>query len=94
MKSRKTESTERLNSFEEILRAALALSPQAKSMLASRLIESLDGSEQAEWDSSKQAEIDAAWAEEIERRIRDIDEGRVKLIPGEEVLARLRSRFK
>lgn len=45
-------------------------------------------------DAPEQKEIDAAWAEEIERRIRDIDEGKVELIPGDEVLAELRARFK
>lgn len=86
MKSYKTTSSEPLGSFEEILRAALDLPPNARAMLAGHLLESLD--------DSKQTETDAAWSEEVERRIRDIDEGRVKLIPGEEVLAELRSRFK
>lgn len=86
MKSYKTESSEPLTSFDEILSAALALPPNARAMLVGHLLESLDGSEQTE--------IDAAWAEEIERRVRDIDDGRVELIPGEEVLAELRSRFK
>ena len=88
------ESIERLSSFEELLHAALDLPPKARAMLASRLIESLNGSEPTELDSSEQAKIDAVWAEEIERRIRDIDEGRVELIPGEEVMAKLRSRIK
>ena len=70
----------------EILRAALELPPDARAMLASHLLESLD--------DQKQTEIDAAWSEEIERRIREVEEGKVKLIPGEEVLAELRSRFK
>jgi putative addiction module component (TIGR02574 family) len=86
MKSYKKESSEPLTSVVEILRTALELPPDARAMLAGHLLESLDDSEQTE--------IDAAWSEEIERRIRDIDEGRVKLIPGEEVLAELRSRFK
>ena len=86
MKSYKHEPTEQLKSFEEILRAALDLPPDSRAMLAGQLLESLDDADQTE--------IDAAWSEEIERRIRDIDEGRVKLIPGEEVLAELRSRFK
>ena len=94
MRSYKTESTESLSSFEEILRVALDLSPKERAMLASRLIESLDGSEHTKLDSSELAEIDAAWAEEIERRVSDIDEGRVELIPGDEVLAKLRSRYK
>jgi putative addiction module component (TIGR02574 family) len=86
MKSYNKESSESSTSFEEILRAALELSPNARAMLAGQLLESLDDPEQTE--------IDAAWSEEIERRIRDVDEGKVKLIPGEEVLAELRSRFK
>jgi putative addiction module component (TIGR02574 family) len=86
MKSYEEKSSEPLTSVDEILRAALKLPPNARAMLAGHLLESLDDPEQTG--------IDAAWAEEIERRIRDIDEGRVKLIPGEEVLAELRSRFK
>jgi putative addiction module component (TIGR02574 family) len=77
---------EKMDPFEEIMRSALALSPGARAMLADHLLESLDGADPKE--------IDAAWAEEIECRIRAIDEGRVKLIPGDEVLAELRSRFK
>jgi putative addiction module component (TIGR02574 family) len=86
MKNNKTESSERLSSFEEILQSALQLPSFDRARLADRLIESLDG--------SGPTELDDAWAEEIERRIRDIDEGRVELLPGEEVLARLRSRFR
>lgn len=72
--------------FDEILSAALSLSPGARAMLADHLLESLDGEDQKR--------IDAIWAEEAERRVRAIDEGRTKLIPGEEVLAKLRSRTK
>lgn len=86
MKSNKQESPDGLNSFDEVLRAALDLPPKARAMLAGHLMESLDGPEHVD--------IDAAWSEEIERRIRDIDEGKVELIPGAEVLAELRSRFK
>ena len=86
MKSYKNESREVLSSFDEVLRAALELPPKSRAMLAAHLIESLDG--------PKQLDIDAAWSEEVERRIRDIDEGRVELIPGEQVLAELRTRYK
>jgi putative addiction module component (TIGR02574 family) len=34
--------------------------------------------------------IDAAWAEEVERRLAEIRSGKVKPIPGEEVMARAR----
>ena len=38
--------------------------------------------------------IDALWAAEAERRAREIEEGIVEAIPGEEVMQRLRSRYK
>ena len=34
--------------------------------------------------------VDTAWADEIKRRIEDIESGREKGIPGEEVMARAR----
>lgn len=72
--------------FDEILSAALSLSPGSRAMLASHLLESLD------WEDQKR--IDAVWAEEAERRVKAIDEGRPELIPGDEVMAELRSRVK
>jgi putative addiction module component (TIGR02574 family) len=75
-----------LGSLESLLKAALALSPADRAVLVDYLLDSLDG--------TSQEEIDSVWREEIERRIRAIDEGSVDLIPGEEVLAKLRSRFK
>lgn len=71
--------------FEEILRTALLLSPNERAMLADHMLASLDGPDQKE--------IDAAWAEEAERRMREIDEGKVELIDGDLVLERLRARF-
>ena len=73
-------------SFEEILSAALSLSPNERAMLADHLLASLD--------APNQKEIDAAWAEEAERRMREIDEGKVELIDGELVMERLRARFR
>ena len=35
----------------------------------------------------------ASWRPELERRLKEIDEGRAKLIPAEEVLADLRKRL-
>jgi len=71
--------------FEEILRAALTLSPGERAMLADHLLSSLDG--------PNQKEVDAAWAEEAERRMRELDEGKVEMIDGELVMERLRARF-
>ncbi len=38
-----------------------------------------------------QADIDKAWAEEVENRIISLQNGTAKLIPGEEVFAKLKS---
>ncbi len=53
-------------------------------MLADHLLASLDGPDQKR--------IDALWAEEAERRLREIDEGKVETIDGELVMQELRSR--
>jgi putative addiction module component (TIGR02574 family) len=75
-----------MNTYEEIISAALSLPPGARAMLAEHLLESLD--------ASNQKEIDAAWAEEAERRMREIREGKVETIDGDLVLQELRSRPK
>ena len=72
--------------FDDILSAALSLSPGARAMLADHLLQSLDAQEERR--------IDAIWAEEAKQRAKAIDEGRAKLIPGEEVMAELRARIK
>jgi len=73
-----------MSTFDEVLKAALSLAPEQRAMLADRLLESLDGPDQKR--------IDALWAEEAERRLREIDEGKVELIDGELVMQRIRSR--
>ena len=75
-----------LGTFEEILSAALELPPETRAMLAEYLLLSLDG--------PNQKQIDDAWAEEAERRMREIEEGKVEAIDGELVMQRLRARFK
>jgi putative addiction module component (TIGR02574 family) len=75
-----------LGNFDEILGVALELPPEKCAMLADHLLTSLD--------SPNQKQIDAAWAEEAERRMREIDEGKVETIDGELVMQRLRSRLK
>ena len=75
-----------MNTYEEIENAALALPPEAREMLAEHLMASLDAFDQAE--------IDPLFLEEIERRSKEMDDGTVTPIPGEEVMARLRSRYK
>lgn len=75
-----------MSTYEEIKNAALALPPEAREMLAEHLMASLDAFDQEE--------IDPLFLEEIERRSKEMDDGIVTPIPGEEVMARLRSRYK
>jgi putative addiction module component (TIGR02574 family) len=39
-------------------------------------------------------DVEAAWGDEIKRRLDEIDSGQVKMVPGEEVLARMDARLK
>lgn len=48
----------------------------------------------ADGDGGEESAIDAAWDEEIAGRIRDIEEGRVELISGEEAEQRTAALFK
>ena len=53
MKSYKEKAVdEKMDSFEEIMRSALALPPGARAMLAYHLLESLDGPDQKEIDAA------------------------------------------
>ena len=68
---------------EEIIEQALALPPDARALLADKLLHSLD--------SPTREEIDRLWAEEAERRVQQIRNGEVELIPGEDVFKEIRS---
>ena len=71
----------------ELLEKALALSSQDRGLLIDLLTATLDNEPAEEG-------VEAAWKEEIERRIEDVRSGRVKMIPGEQVLARARARLR
>ena len=75
-----------MSTYEEIETAALALPPDARAMLAEHLLESLSAEEQQR--------IDDMWAEEAERRDKEIEDGIVAAVPGDEVMNRLRARYK
>ncbi|MGB7510376.1 MAG: addiction module protein [Pelodictyon phaeoclathratiforme] len=40
-----------------------------------------------------QPEVDKLWAEEVERRSKEIESGKARLIPGEEVFEKIKKRF-
>jgi putative addiction module component (TIGR02574 family) len=70
----------------KVLEKALMLSTQERGMLIDRLIESLD-------EGPPEKAVEEAWAEEIMRRVDDIRAGKVKTVPGEQVLRELAKEF-
>lgn len=66
---------------EELYQKALDLDEKERAALAARLIESLD--------TEIEEGVEAAWLVEIERRMEELDSGKVRSIPWEEVRARL-----
>ncbi len=69
---------------QQIITSALQLPPEQRAAIADALLVSIpiEDSEYGVLDSA--TEVDAAWSDEIERRLNDIDRGRVKTIPAEE----------
>ncbi len=70
----------------EVLEKALALSTQERGRLIDHLIESLD-------EGPVEEGVEEAWGEEIKSRVDDIRSGKVKMIPGEQVLRELAQEF-
>jgi putative addiction module component (TIGR02574 family) len=68
----------------QILHETLELSPEERAALADSLLESLH--------ETTGVGAMPAWREEIERRIVSIDEGTAKLVPWDDVCARLNRR--
>ena len=75
------------HTFEEVQQIAYELPEDQRIMLANSLLEGVDP------NAENPAEIEAAWDGEIKRRLDEIDSGTVKLIPLEEVLARMDARI-
>jgi putative addiction module component (TIGR02574 family) len=69
------------NQFEMVESQALKLSPEERAQLADRLIASL----------FEDHDIEDSWAAEVERRIEEIENGRAKLIPAADSIARARA---
>ncbi len=67
---------------KEIVEAALQLPPEQREEVINDLWASLDG------------DLGDEWEDEIQRRVKDVDDGRVKTIPAEEVFSRLEHRFR
>ncbi|MBA2409802.1 MAG: addiction module protein [Gammaproteobacteria bacterium] len=71
---------------EKIEREALHLSASDRAKLAQKLLLSLD--------ELSESELDQLWLDEAERRAREIDEGIVQLVPGDEVSRKARTLLK
>jgi putative addiction module component (TIGR02574 family) len=67
----------------QVLQAALELAPRGRAELVEAIAASLDGFELGE-----------EWEGEIRKRIDDVDSGRVKPVPGEDVLTRVEQRLR
>jgi putative addiction module component (TIGR02574 family) len=65
----------------EILKEALKLPPEARAALAGTLLDSLD--------ETVDKDAESAWETEIVMRLKEIDEGKVNLIPWAEAKARI-----
>ena len=66
---------------KRVLHDGLELPKRQREEVVRGLIESLDQDERATTE-----EIEEAWAVEIKRRLDEIDSGKAKMIPGEQVL--------
>jgi putative addiction module component (TIGR02574 family) len=65
----------------EVLKEALKLPPEARAALAGTLLDSLE--------ESVDRDAEAAWEAEISLRLKEIDQGKVRLIPWAEARARI-----
>ena len=72
-------------SAAEVLEDVRRLPPGEFDWLLGELLEPGDG--------SSAEEIDASWKAEVERRVAEIDSGAVKMLPMEDVIARMDARL-
>ncbi|WP_447962583.1 addiction module protein [Nitrospira sp. Ecomares 2.1] len=71
---------------DKLLEEALLLPADERASLVEKLLQSLN--------LPTEAEINRLWVEEAERRVSQIETGKVELIPGEQVLAKIRAKYK
>lgn len=76
--------------IEKVLQEALALPAKERNELASALLRSIEPDDA---EVLTEEEWEKAWAAELNRRMKEIDEGRAELIPHEQVFTELLSRF-
>lgn len=71
--------------LDDLQRQALALTPQEKATLARILIEGLD--------PTLDSEVEQVWIAEAQRRYQAYLNGELEALPGDEVMAKARSRL-
>jgi len=76
----------KVQTVESIEQAALQLRPEARAKLAHSLVESLG--------TLSRAQLEALWLDEVERRDDELESGKVRSIPGEEVFSRIESKYR
>lgn len=69
---------------DELIDEAMSLPVEFRAQLVDKLLKSLNPA---------QAEIDGLWALEAEKRVADIESGKVQPIRGEEVFEKIRKRL-
>ena len=70
---------------DELLKKALTLPPNERATLAGSLIDSLE--------DAAEASAQNAWNDEIARRIEELDSGKAKTIPWDEVRRRIATKL-
>ena len=70
---------------DKLLEEALLLPADERASLVEKLLQSLN--------LPTEAEVNQLWVEEAERRVSQIEAGKVELIPGEQVFARIRAKY-
>ncbi len=73
-----------MTTAERLLQEAMQLTSDERELLAVELFASLE----------KEPGYDEAWGAEIGRRMKEIDDGTVEMIPGDRVMAELRERLR
>lgn len=71
--------------LQEMEKKAINLSPEERAELAHKLIASLEDTEDRE--------VETAWDAEIERRVKEIKNGKAKGRPAEDILAEIRASY-
>jgi len=76
--------------LDALLAQALELSDEERSELVDRLLQSLESGDGEDVSPDERL---AAWSDEIDRRLRDLRDGRATLIDGDEAMRQIRDRI-